>query len=170
MRVHFDTDAMKPLLNAKWDYDLIFSHLPEHTLNVSNLIYNKSHHKPKIFGYSHWFDVKDVVGWSKDSFLQNVTGLLEMDRCYLNTQYQKDMVLNQARETFNDDTIDRLNNILEVQHLGVYREDIVSNINDKPEKVIKLYSSLFKIETIGSLFFIVVRPFQTIYKFNSFLV
>ena len=136
MRSHFDVFKMQKMLHKGLDFDLVMSHLPEHTHALENTMYNVTHHMPPVFGYCHWFDLKNVVTWSKDSFLQNVTGLLEMDRCYLNTQHQKDMVLNQARETFNDDTIDRLNNILEVQHLGVYREDIVSNINDKPDKVI----------------------------------
>ena len=129
MRSHFDVVKMQKMLHKKLDFDLVMSHLPEHTHALENTMYNLTHHMSPVFGYCHWFDLKGVVTWSKDSFLQNVTGLLEMDRCYLNTQHQKDMVLNQARETFNDDTIDRLNNILEVQHLGVYREDIVSNIN-----------------------------------------
>ena len=136
MRSHFDVFKMQKMLHKGLDFDLVMSHLPEHTHALENTMYNVTHHMPPVFGYCHWFDLKNVVTWSKDSFLQNVTGLLEMDRCYLNTQHQKDMVLNQARETFNDDTIDRLNNILEVQHLGIYKEDIVSNINDKPEKVI----------------------------------
>ena len=136
MRSHFDVFKMQKMLHKGLDFDLVMSHLPEHTHALENTMYNVTHHMPPVFGYCHWFDLKNVVTWSKDSFLQNITGLLEMDRCYLNTQHQKDMVLNQARETFNDDTIDRLNNILEVQHLGVYREDIVSNINDKPDKVI----------------------------------
>jgi hypothetical protein len=89
-----------------------------------------------MFGYCHWFDVKDVVTWTKDSFLQNITGLLEYERCYLNTQHQKDLVISQAKETFNDKTIEKLDNILTVQHLGVNDGDIISEINETPEKII----------------------------------
>ena len=74
--------------------------------------------------------------WPKDSFLQNITGLLEYERCYLNTQHQKNLVLVQASETFNNKTIERLDNILTVQYLGVKRENIVSEINETPEKII----------------------------------
>ena len=112
------------------------SHLPEHTHQLVNTMYNVTHHTPAIFGYSHWFDLKDVVAWPKDSFLQNITGLLEYDRCYLNTQHQKDLVLNQAKETFNEEIIKRLDNILTVQHLGVNKSDIIDNINNNPEKII----------------------------------
>ena len=136
MRSHFDVFKMQKMLHKGLDFDLVMSHLPEHTHALENTMYNVTHHMPPVFGYCHWFDLKGVVTWSKDSFLQNVTGLLEMDRCYLNTQYQKDMVLNQARQTFNDDTIDKLDNILQVHHLGINSKDIVSKINKKPKKVI----------------------------------
>ena len=136
MRSHFNVCNMQKMLHKGLDFDLIMSHLPEHTHALENTMYNLTHHVPPVFGYCHWFDLKGVVTWSKDSFLQNITGLLEMDRCYLNTCHQKDMVLNQARQTFNDDTIDKLDNILQVHPLGINSKDIVSRINKKPKKVI----------------------------------
>ena len=136
MRSHFDVSKIQKILNNGLDFDLVMSHLPEHTHALKNTMYNVTHHTPPVFGYCHWFDVKDVVAWPKDSFLQNITGLLEYDRCYLNTQHQKDLVINQARETFNDTVIEKLNDILTVQHLGVNCEDIVEEINKTPEKTI----------------------------------
>ena len=136
MRSNFRVDVIRKILNSRLDFDLVMSHLPEHTHQLVNTLYNVTHHVPAIFGYCHWFDIKEVVAWPKDSFLQNITGLLEYDRCYLNTQHQKDLVLNQARETFNDIIINKLDSILTVQHLGVNQEDIVSNINETPEKII----------------------------------
>ena len=136
MRSHFDVFKIQKMLNNRLDFDLVMSHLPEHTHAIKNTLYNVTHHVPPVFGYCHWFDVKDVVAWPKDSFLQNITGLLEYDRCYLNTQHQKDLVINQARETFNNATIEKLDSILTVQHLGVNREDIVKEINETPKKII----------------------------------
>ena len=136
MRSHVDVNKLRKMFNGSWDFDLVMSHLPEHTHQIVNILYNVTHHTPPVFGYCHWFDVREVVAWPKDSFLQNITGLLEYDRCYLNTQHQKDLVLNQARETFNDIIINKLDSILTVQHLGVNQEDIVSNINETPEKII----------------------------------
>ena len=136
MRSHVDVNKLRKMFNGSWDFDLVMSHLPEHTHQIVNILYNVTHHTPLVFGYCHWFDVREVVAWPKDSFLQNITGLLEYDRCYLNTQYQKDLVLNQARETFNDTIINKLDSILTVQHLGVNQEDVVSNINETPEKII----------------------------------
>ena len=136
MRSHFDVLKVKKLLNHPLDFDLVMSHLPEHTHALKNTLYNVTHHVPPFFGYCHWFDLKEVVAWSKDSFLQNITGLLEYDRCYLNTQHQKELVLEQAKKTFNDEVIEKLDSILTVQHLGVNKKDIVNEINETPERII----------------------------------
>ena len=136
MRSNFKVDVIRKMLHKGLDFDLVMSHLPEHTHQLVNTLYNVTHHMPPVFGYCHWWDLKGVVSWPKDSFLQNITGLLEYDRCYLNTQHQKELVIEQAKETFNDATIEKLDNILTVQHLGVNVEDIVSDINESPEKII----------------------------------
>ncbi len=136
MRSHFDVSTVQKLLSSALDCDLIMSHLPEHTHQLVNTMYNVTHHMPPVLGYCHWWDVKQVVTWPKDSFKQNITGLLEYHTCYLNTQHQKDLVLEQAKETFNDRIINRLDKTLTVQHLGVDGSDIVDNINETPEKII----------------------------------
>jgi glycosyltransferase involved in cell wall biosynthesis len=136
MRAHFDTEAIKKVLPKHYDFDLLMSHLPEHTYDLKNVLFNKTQHIPKIFGYAHWFDLKDVVNWQMDSFKKNIIGLLEYDKCYLNTEHQKQLVLEQAKETFSDNTIKQLDDILTVQHLGVDKKDIVDSINPNPEKII----------------------------------
>jgi len=136
MRSHFNVEQFKKLVPTNLDIDLVFSHLPEQTHAIKNTIYNLTHHTPHFFGYCHWFDLKEVVGWYADSFLQNITGLLECERVYLNTEHQKQLVLKQASEHFNKTTISKLDDILTVHHLGVDEEDIVKRINTKPNKTI----------------------------------
>jgi len=136
MRSHFDVQELKKIVSHDLDIDLVFTHLPEHTHAITNTLYNVTHHTPSIFGYCHWFDLREVVAWNKDSFLQNICGILEMDRCYLNTQYQKDMVLRQASETFNSDTVDRLDKIMTVQYLGVRKDDVIPSVNKNTQKTI----------------------------------
>jgi len=136
MRSHVDVPKLQKMLSRVNDFDLVMSHLPEHTHALKNVLYNVTHHTPPVFGYSHWFDLKSVVGWSLDSFNQNVTGLLEYDRCYLNTQHQKGLVLDQAAEVFSDSTITKLDDILVPQHLGVNEKDIVDDINENPARII----------------------------------
>ena len=127
MRSHVDVPKLQKLLGFEWDFDLVMSHLPEHTFALKNVLYNVTHHCPPVFGWAHWFDLRPVVNWYP-SFIQNITGLLEYDLCYINTQHQKDMVLDQARETFNDAMVDRLDDILTVQYLGVNGDDISPEI------------------------------------------
>lgn len=135
MRSHFDVDYFRKLINHDLDIDLVFSHLPEHTHAVKNTISNVTHHSPSYFGYCHWFDLKEVVAWSQSSFNQNILGLLEMERCYLNTQSQKNLVLNQSTETFNKGTVIKLKDILTPHHLGVKKSDIVEP-NTNTDKLI----------------------------------
>ena len=136
MRAHFDTEAIKKVLPREYDFDLVMCHLPEHAYDLKNVLYNKTQHVPKFFGYAHWFDFKEVVNWPMDSFNKSMIGLLEYDKCYINTQHQKEMVLKQAEEIFNSDTLYKLSNILEVQHIGVDGKDIVLDINEKTFKKI----------------------------------
>jgi hypothetical protein len=135
MRSHFDVMHMKELLNHSRDFDIIMSHLPEHTHQLVNTMYNLTHHTPKVMGYAHWFDFNHIVAWMKGSFNQNMLGLLEYEKCYINTQCQKDMVLKQSEEVFRTETTEKLDMILQVQHLGVKEEDIVEP-DTNPEKII----------------------------------
>ena len=73
MRSHFDVNKMQKILNSSLDFDLIMSHLPEHTHQLVNTMYNVTHHIPAVMGYCHWFDLEQVVAWPKDSFIQNIT-------------------------------------------------------------------------------------------------
>ena len=136
MRVHFDTRDIFKYLSRWNDYDLVMSHLPEHTHQLKNLLYNKTHHSPNIFGYCHWFDFPHAISWNVGSFLQNITGLLEYDRCYLNTEYQKQLVLKDMKKTFNRETIEKVDNILKVQYLGVNDSDVVKVTNTTTNKII----------------------------------
>jgi len=136
MRSHFNVGRFKKLIPHSLDIDLVFSHLPEHTHAIKNTLYNLTHHTPSFFGYCHWFDLKEVVAWYADSFLQNITGVLECERVYLNTDHQKQMVLKQASKHFNRSTILKLGRILTVQHLGVDENDIVKRINTNPDRTI----------------------------------
>jgi glycosyltransferase involved in cell wall biosynthesis len=124
MRCHFDTFEIKKYLLHKYDFDLIFTHLPEHTWNLVNLLKNNTHHNVPILGYSHWFDFEHIQKWPVGAFNQNMMGLLEMDKCYINTEYQKQLVLHEARKTFNKRTVLKLSNILEPFHLGVSTDEL----------------------------------------------
>ena len=114
----FDGGVFMDVLNYEEnDFDLIYSHLPEHTLQISNLIFNQTHSVPKIFGYSHWFDFNNSS--IKKMSIQNFVGLLEMETCGVNSQWLKDEVIKQANKYFNQSVLDKLENIIQPHQLGV---------------------------------------------------
>lgn len=114
----FDGGVFMDVLNYEEnDFDLIYSHLPEHTLQISNLIFNQTHSVPKIFGYSHWFDFNNSS--IKKMSIQNFVGLLEMETCGVNSQWLKDEVVKQAKKYFNQSVLDKLENIIQPHQLGV---------------------------------------------------
>ena len=136
MRVHFNVKDWEVIRHRKWDFDLIFSHLPEHTLNIKNILYNTSSHNPPVVGYCHWFDIKDVVVSTMHALNYNLMGILEMKRCYLNTQAQKELVLEEAGKILSIWNCKKLDEILTVQHPGIKKEDIVKKPLKETEKII----------------------------------
>jgi len=127
MRMHFNVKDWNNIRHRKWDFDLIFSHLPEHTLNIKNVLYNTSSHNPPVVGYCHWFDIKDVVVSTMHALNYNLMGLLEMKRCYMNTQAQKILVLEEAEKILSKANCAKLDEILTVQHPGIKKEDIIDD-------------------------------------------
>ena len=58
MRQHFNTKQfMKHVDWKRNDFDIVYTHLPEHTLQIANCLNNNSNLSPKFIGYSHWFEV-----------------------------------------------------------------------------------------------------------------
>jgi len=119
MRIHFDTFQILNAIDWKSnDYDLVYSHLPEHTLQLKNLFYNKTNLQPIFIGYSHWSEVPEITNYPMNVLSYNLLGIAEMFRCGINTQVQKDLLLQNAKMFFNDNFIKKLDRILEVQYLG----------------------------------------------------
>jgi hypothetical protein len=120
MRCHFDVEKLKEILDWRtFDYDFIFSNLPEHTTQLANFFCNNTNINPTIFGYLHWIETKDSVSQAKHMFNHNISGILEMQRCGLNSQWLKDYILKNAKEIYSVSTVRKLDSILEVCYLGV---------------------------------------------------
>ena len=121
------------------DYDVIYSHLPDWP-QVGR--YKKST-DTKIVGYAHWFEMKSCngpdnrAGKAKWLWLPiELMGVSQMEVCYLNTQDQKNRVLQEARETFNDEFVQKLDEILKVWNLGVPQDKIVDGVKLSKENII----------------------------------
>ena len=119
MRTHFDFEEISQRLDLRNnDYDIVWTHLPEHTLQLKNLIKNTSNCNPIFIGYSHWWEFKESTFYDQTMIHQNLIGLLEMDICGINCEAQKDKVIETSKSLFNKDRTDQLRNILTPQYLG----------------------------------------------------
>ena len=137
MRCHFDTIKLLDILDQKYEFDLVFSHLPEHTLQLVNLMSNLTHfHNVPVIGYCHWFEIEEVTKYSKNVFPLNIHGILEMKKCYLNTNAQKVLVLNEARQWLSDNKIVSLEDIMEPLYLGMDSSDVRKTPILDTEKII----------------------------------
>ena len=81
MRVHFDySNIIKQLQWKKTDYDIVYSHLPEHTLQLKNTIINNTNIEPRFIGYTHWTEFPEITNYNMTMMDVNFLGLLEMVR------------------------------------------------------------------------------------------
>ena len=132
-------ELMKHLKNI--EYDVIYSHLPDWPQ-----VGRYAKFGTKIVGYSHWFEgskhlpcngVDRRDGKAKWLWLPvELMGISQMETCYLNTQDQKNRVLLEAKEIFNDEFVARLDNILTVWNLGVEKSKIIETSSETKRKII----------------------------------
>jgi glycosyltransferase involved in cell wall biosynthesis len=132
-------ELMKVLRDV--EYDVIYSHLPDWPQ-----VGRYAKFGTKIVGYSHWFEgskhlpcngVDRRDGKAKWLWLPiELLGISQMETCYLNTQDQKNRVLLEAKETFNDEFVQQLDKILTVWNLGVDKSKIVETPSETKRNII----------------------------------
>ena len=119
MRLHFNQiDIIKQIDFRKNDFDIVYSHLPEHTLQLKNVLLNETNIEPKFIGYTHWTEFPEITNYAATVMDINFLGLLAMEKCGVNTQGQKNLILKNTKKHFNDEVVKRLDDILEPQYLG----------------------------------------------------
>jgi len=131
------SDLINILKNT--EYDVIYSHLPDWP-QVGRY---KNDINTKIIGYCHWWEMKSCngidrrPGKAKWMWLPiELLGVSQMETCYLNTQDQKNRVLNEAKEVFCDTFVKKLDSILKVWNLGVEKSKIIEKPSDDKRKII----------------------------------
>ena len=132
MRCHFNYNEIKA--NLRWketDFDVVYSHLPEHTLNMTNLLENDTNITPKYVGYCHWYEVNENTNYSKRMLMDNYNGMLEMEECGVNSIWLKELVLEKAKEWYNKETISKLDEIIQPHYLGI---DKINNVEVPTKK------------------------------------
>lgn len=119
MRNHFDLmDIEKKISHRSNDYDIVYSHLPEQTLQLSNYFNNHTGLRPRMIGYCHWYEVKENTAPNINTFNANILGTLEMEECGVNSNWLKRLVIDRASTTFNDDILKKLDRIIQPHKLG----------------------------------------------------
>jgi glycosyltransferase involved in cell wall biosynthesis len=119
MITHFDFKTIIREIDwKKKHYDIVYTHLPEHALQLKNLLYNNTNINPSFIGYTHWTEFPEITNYEMTMMDVNLLGILEMERCGINTQGQKNLVIKNAKTHFNSDVVNRLDEILEPQYLG----------------------------------------------------
>jgi len=119
MRTHFDFKTiMREIDWKKKHYDIVYTHLPEHALQLKNLFYNNTNINPLFIGYTHWTEFPEITNYEMTMMDVNFLGILEMERCGVNTQGQKNLIIKNAKTHLNDNVVNRLDEILQPQYLG----------------------------------------------------
>jgi len=117
------------------DYDVIYSHLPDWP-QVGRY---KNQFGTKIIGYCHWWEMSSCNAEDRKNKWRwlpiELLGVSQMDVCFLNTIDQKNRVLKEAAEIFNQRFVDELNEKLIVWNLGVDSTKIIKLPIEK-EKII----------------------------------
>jgi glycosyltransferase involved in cell wall biosynthesis len=119
MRTHFDFKTIMSEIDwKKKHYDIVYTHLPEHALQLKNLLYNNTNINPSFIGYTHWTEFPEITNYEMTMMDVNFLGLLEMERCGINTQGQKNLILKNAKKSLNKESLIRLDEIIVPQYLG----------------------------------------------------
>lgn len=125
MRTHFNVFDLDSLIDWKnEDYDIVYTHLPESTLQLKNYFFNRTNMRPKFIGYCHWYEVAENTNYSETMFLANIAGMLSMEECGVNSKWLKSLVLERASKHYNDSVIKKLDKIIQPHYLGVDSIDI----------------------------------------------
>ncbi len=136
MRTHFDyNNFMKALDWKNNEYDIVYSHLPEHTNLLRNAIYNNTNMRPKfIGGYCHWFEVDENTAYEETLFIENISGILKMQECGVNSKWLKNLVIKKSKELFSDNVIKKLEDIIQPHYLGI--DEISTGHDYKPKTIL----------------------------------
>jgi hypothetical protein len=132
MRTHFNFTELKDVLKWKTtDYDVLYSHLPEHTDQLVNLFHNNTNITPKVVGYCHWYEVPENTAYNKTMLMANFAGMLQMEECGVNSEWLKELVLDKVSQSYHPRMVRRLDDIIQPHYLGIDKVDMKSEPKGK---------------------------------------
>ena len=106
----------KTIEKYEGEFNLVWSHLPEWTnLYKISRIYNKLQ---PIIWYCHWSEIPENGARTENSFWTNIRGILQMEVCGVNSNYQKSVILKNAAKDFQPHIVEKLDKIIQPWYLG----------------------------------------------------
>ena len=122
MRTNFDARRFLDIVdwrNRSWD--VVWSHLPEHTVQIKNALWNGTDERVPIVGYCHWFEMPPFHNMAVDTLDLNLAGIAAMESCGVNSQWLKDKVIREAEFRVSENRAFDLGQIIRPMHLGTER-------------------------------------------------
>ena len=134
-QIHFNVNELRQKLKWK-DYpiDIIFCHQLEITKHLKLFFKNDTNLDPPIIGYSHLMELPKL-DW-KGIFEYNILGITEMVSCFVNTNFQKQLIIEEARKIFSSSICGVLKEKLEVLPKLVVPSDIRPSKTGNYQKII----------------------------------
>ncbi len=134
-QIHFNIQELRGKLKWK-DYpiDLIFCHQLETAKQLKLFFKNNTNLNPPIIGYYHLLELPKLD--QKEIFEYNILGIIEMVGCFVNTNFQKQLIIEEARKIFSSSICGILKEKLEVLPKPVVPNDIRPSKDGNYKKVI----------------------------------
>jgi glycosyltransferase involved in cell wall biosynthesis len=139
-RFNFDANSLSKTLQAdKYNFDIIYSNLPELIPNFLQLFNRKFHFQIPAMSYMHWIDLpalREHDGFEHGLY-QMLTGVISGEFMATNTQFGKRLVLAEANKIFNDEMIAEVKRKVDPLYLGVPVEEMLQyQIKENEERFI----------------------------------
>lgn len=120
MRCHFDTRKFLDIIDYRHnDFDIVYSHLPEHTAQLANVLYNNTNLDPSIIGETHWIEIDQSSPYELRMFPAALHGMLETKECGVHSQWFKELILNESKNILAQPLIQKLDKIIQPHYLGI---------------------------------------------------
>ena len=123
-RFHFDTNAMKEQIKMlDIDFDVIFTNDIETTTHLNELFNNRWHFDIPIVAYWDWVELPENGG-NLNNFVMQCASVLTTARTGVNSQWQKQIILNYATDYFNKETLSLLDEKIQPLYIGIETDEI----------------------------------------------
>ena len=130
-RYHFDMFELSKQVNFKdYSVDVVLTNLPELATNIKNFFNDHTNLSPKVLGFSHWDDNPLKLGHN-GADLDKLSGIMEMDGHFFNTDREKRNALDAARRVFTRATVKKISDKMHVLRRPIrYSDQVRSMEND----------------------------------------